>query len=138
MPRKAKGRSDAGNAAQQGGAGQPNGKTATKTEAVLAALRRGMSSPTEIAGFVKSEYGLDISPAHVSNIKSKSGFGRKRRKGGRRPKAAAAAEPAEHRAPARGAGVTANELDMLLQMAKRMGGVRELRNYLDILGRFQG
>ena len=132
--------------AAQGDAGSApaDGGTPTKTEAVMAVLRDGYSSPTEIAAQVKSRYGIVISPSHVSNIKSKNrgkpgGNGRRRgrrRKPGR-PKAAAREEAAP-RPRATSGGLTADELEMLLQVARRMGGLGELRNYLDVLGRFQG
>jgi hypothetical protein len=118
-----------------------NGTKPTKTEAVLALLGEGLSSPSQIANEVLARYGITISPAHVSNIKSKSGIKTGRRRKGRRGRKAKAAvdnQTQKAAAPGRpGAGLTASDLDALLHVAKRMGGLRELRNYLDLLGRFQ-
>ena len=49
-----------------------DGTTATpsKTEAVKEAIAQGMTSPTEIVAHVKSTYGLDVTPNHVSMIKT--------------------------------------------------------------------
>jgi hypothetical protein len=140
----------AGAAAGGAGASAPGGSASTggkmsKTDAVNLALREGITSPSEIASHLKKQYGITISAAHVSNIKSKSkgkpgGNGRRRgrRKGGRPRKVLAA--PAEQAAPRpKGSGgLTAEELTVLLAIAKRMGGLGELRSYLDLVGRFQG
>jgi hypothetical protein len=146
------GTSAAGNAvANPPGSAPAKGEKMTKTKAVRAALSEGVTSPSEIAAFLKDRYNMKISPAHVSNIKSKSkpgGNGRRRGKKklgrprkvvpaqGTTPPAPAAPSPSERRAPA-AVGLTANELDMLLQIAKRMGGFTELGDYLDVLGRYQ-
>ena len=134
----------AGTPSVQGDAGSAtaDGGKLTKTKAVRAALREGYSSPKEIAAHVKERYNIDISPSHVSNIKSKSKQGRNGRRGGKRRKPGrpkgAAGEKTAPRPTAAAGGLTANELDMVLQIARRMGGLNELRNYLDVLGRFRG
>ena len=135
MAKKARAPADTGRA----GAAPADGGKVTKTSAVNAALREGLSSPTQIAAFVKEHYGLDMTPAHVSNIKSKGRTGGNGRKGGRgrKPGRPRAAEGRAPRPSAASGGLTANELEMLLQIARRMGGLQELRTYLDVLGRYQ-
>jgi hypothetical protein len=44
--------------------------TPSKTEAVTEAIKQGMTSPALIAAHVNSTYGLDVTPNHVSMIKT--------------------------------------------------------------------
>ena len=48
----------------------PNTATPSKSEAVKEAIKQGMTSPALIAAHVKSTYGLDVTPNHVSMIKT--------------------------------------------------------------------
>jgi hypothetical protein len=116
-----------------GGVGTGRG---AKTRAVELALRDGLSSPTEIAGYVRDRHGLQITPEHVSAVKAslrKQG----RARGGRRKRAAATAASATQPAPAKRAaangGLSARDLSDLARLAERAGGVDNLRQFLDVL-----
>src|SRR5262249_35804657 len=133
----------AGTDATPSGSHPANGGTPSKTEAVREAIRNGMTSPSEIAAHLQKQYGMRITPGHVSEIQKQSkegGNGRKRRgRRGRRAKAAAApAEPQTAPRPRPSGGLSVEGLNTLLQLAKSVGGIGELRHYLDMLGRFQG
>jgi hypothetical protein len=58
-------RSDHSNQAQEATKALPS-----KKEAVKEAIKQGMTSPKEIAAHVNSTYGLDVTPNHVSMIKT--------------------------------------------------------------------
>jgi hypothetical protein len=121
-----------------------DGTTATpsKTEAVKEAIAQGMTSPTEIVAHVKSTYGLDVTPNHVSMIKTalkrKGTTGRKRgRPKGSTKKAVAkevAPAPAKAVSAAKGGSLTPQDLRLLTTLARQAGGIAQLRDYLDVLG----
>jgi hypothetical protein len=126
----------------EAGAGQQARKPATKKEAVQLALAAGVSSPTEIAAYVKQTFDVDITPAHASNIK---GILKRQKKAGgkkagtaRKKKAQQAVEQPEH--PIRtkptppAAGLTAQDLILLADLAARVGGFERLRQFVDALG----
>src|SRR4051794_39172009 len=46
-------------------------KRGDKPRAVKRALAKGMTSPSEIADYLRREQGIEITPGHVTNIKSK-------------------------------------------------------------------
>jgi hypothetical protein len=113
---------------------------ANKTEAVRLALAAGVSSPTEIAQHIKAQYGMDITPAHVSTIKGnlkRAKKGKKRgRKPGRKPAAASPVAPqAAEPARASSSGLTAKDLVSLIDMARRAGGFDVLQEFVQILKR---
>jgi hypothetical protein len=58
-------------------------QSVTKSEAVRRAIAAGKAMPNEGVAYIKETFGLDLSPAHFSNIKSTTG-GKKKRPG--RPK----------------------------------------------------
>ena len=112
--------------------------TPSRREAVREAIANGMSSPTEIAAHLKTAYGLDITTAHVSTIKTalKKKKKRKGRKPGRKAKAEkqAAKEPvAKPVPPAKEGGLTAQDLRLLTELASKAGGFSRLREFIDVL-----
>jgi hypothetical protein len=113
---------------------------ANKTEAVGLAMAAGVSSPTEIAVYVKDQYGLTITPAHVSTIKGNLKRARRKKKPGRKSgrKAASAGASAPRstpQAPAGEAGLTTKDLTSLIEMARRAGGFDVLHEYVEVLRR---
>jgi hypothetical protein len=125
------------------GAGQQAAKPATKKEAVQLALAAGVSSPTEIAVYVKRTFNVDMTPEHVSTIKGilkrpKKGAGKKAGPG-RKKKAQQSAEqpqqpPARTRTASPAAGPTAQDLILLAELAARAGGFERLRQFVAALG----
>jgi hypothetical protein len=93
---------------------------------------------------VGREYGITISPNHISNIKS--GLGKKSSKKGKKHKHAAAqavtASPAHNGAGDRGSyaqeqqagGVSLSDIEVAQQLAERVG-VRELHALIDLVAR---
>ncbi|WP_165232735.1 thioesterase [Aquisphaera insulae] len=63
---------------------------ASKTDAIRMAMAAGFDSPQAGSAYIKSEFGLDVSPQHFSSTKSqlKSKEGEARGKPGRKPNAA--------------------------------------------------
>ncbi len=111
--------------------------TPSKKQAVREALANGITSPTEIASHLKSAYGLDITTNYVSVIKGELGVTKKhKRKPGRKPKVKQVAvteitvEPAS--AP-KANGLTLEDLRSLAELARRVGGFTQLREFIDVL-----
>ncbi len=55
-----------------------NGETISKSEAVRRALAEGWTKPTEGILFIKTMFGIDMSPSHFSNIKTTEVGGKKK------------------------------------------------------------
>jgi hypothetical protein len=97
-----------------------------------------VDSPTEIARHVKKEYGLKLTPKHVSTIKGnlKKAGKKPGRKPGRKPAAAAQAtsQPTKP-SSSRGGGLTTQDLAALIELAGRAGGFDVLQQYVEVLKR---
>jgi len=131
-------------AASGEGASQQSPKPATKQEAVRLALAAGVNSPTEIAAYVKRTFDIDITTAHVSNIKGILNRGKKGGKKagpGRKKKAQQPVEqpeqPTRTKPTPAAAGLTAQDLILLAELAARAGGFERLREFVDALGGFR-
>jgi hypothetical protein len=133
----------AGEGQPAAGAGQQAAKPATKKEAVQLALAAGVSSPTEIAVYVKRTFNLDMTPEHVSTIKGilnrpKKGAGKKagtaRKKKAQQPAKQPQQPPARTRTAPPAAGLTAQDLILLAELAARAGGFERLRQFVAALG----
>jgi hypothetical protein len=120
-----------------------------KTQAVQEVLKLHITSPVKIADYLKKEYGLDITAAHVStikgNLKRRKGTGKRGRPKGSTKKAIAeaaataaaalVATTAAKAAPApKAGGLTPSDLRTLSDMAHKAGGFGQLREYLEVLG----
>ena len=71
----------------------PAGETITKTEAVKRALAAGKDQPKDAVGWIKEQYGLDMTTQQFSTAKfqaNKKAGGEPKGKPGRKPRAAAA------------------------------------------------
>jgi hypothetical protein len=129
-------------ATAEAGAGQQATRPATKKEAVQLALAAGVNSPIEIVAYVKRTFDVDMTPEHVStikgNLKREKQAGAKKAGPGRKKKAQQPVEQPEH--PARtkptpaAAGLTAQDLILLAELAARAGGFERLRQFVDALG----
>jgi hypothetical protein len=139
MPRKRSAGSEASPKAASNGTQQTT--PANKTEAVVEALAAGITSPTEIASYIKGHFGLTITPAHVSTIKGNLKRARKgKKKAGRNParKPAPAGQSAAtvtKPAPRSEGGLTAKDLASLLDMARKAGGFDVLQEFVEVLRR---
>jgi hypothetical protein len=115
-------------------------KPATKQEAVRLAMEAGVTSPTEIARYVKDHFGMEMTAQHASTAKGILLRTKKVKKGkpGRKPgkKRTEQAGPAAARpiTPSREVGLTPHDLRLLSEMARRAGGFQQLRDFLDVLG----
>ena len=113
----------------------------TKQDAVKEAMKAGIKSPTEIAGWVKRTFGMDMTPAHVSTVKGilkREKEAKKQKKARPQTRSSESAEPTAaaslHAAPASsGPGLTTQDLRALVEMADRVGGVNHLAEFLDVL-----
>jgi hypothetical protein len=111
---------------------------ANKKEAVRLAMAAGVSSPTEIAVFVKKTFGLDMTVAHVNTVKGqlkrekngKKTRGKPGRKPGRPSTRVLMATPASTEVQP---VLTLDELRTLKELAGRVGGVGGLQPFLDLL-----
>jgi hypothetical protein len=132
------------NGAAAEGTDRKEGATpATKQEAVRLALAAGIRSPTEIAGYVKRTFGMEMTPAHVSTVKGflkrkKKAKKQKTRGGKKRAEAQAdRAVPAPSKtkpaAQTQASGLTPGDLSALVEMAQRAGGIERLVEYLEVL-----
>jgi hypothetical protein len=128
-------RSDQSDQAQEGTKATPS-----KTEAVKEAISQGMTSPKEIAAHVNSTYGLDVTPNHVSMIKTAlkrkgtNGDKRGRPKGSTKKAIAKDVAPSKAVPATKRTGLTPQDLRLLSDLARRAGGIAQLREYLDVLG----
>jgi hypothetical protein len=107
----------------------------TKKDAVIEALGKGMTSPSEIAEHINKTYGLNITPGHVSTVKGqlakgKDGKGKPGRKKGKRGRKPRGAKPAAAAAAPARRGLTLEELTTLRQLKERAGGTEQLNAYL--------
>src|SRR4051794_29340935 len=63
---------------------------ATKTDAIRMAIAGGFGGPQEGSGYVRSQFGMDVSPQHFSStksqLKSKMLEGKPSARSGRKPK----------------------------------------------------
>ena len=115
-----------------------------KTHLVEEALKQKITAPQKISEHLMKEYGVDITPAHVStikgNLKKRKGTKRGRPKGSTKKAiaeaaAAAAAAVVAKAIPApKAGGLTLNDLRTLNEMARKAGGYGQLRELLDVLG----
>ncbi len=110
-------------------------RPATKTEAVRQALLAGISTPVEIAAYIRRMFGFEISSPHISTVKcqikrdarASKPARRPARKPGRPPtKAIAETPPRDDAEP----GLTLDELSALKDLVARVGGVNRLQAYL--------
>jgi hypothetical protein len=130
MPRKA---SKAMNNNPSNGGDKPS----SKKEAVRRALAAGVDSPTEMVGWIKDKFNMDITPGHAKTAKGTILRGRKGGKGKRGRKGRRAGRPAQ--APAavsrasEEAGLSPQELRGLVELAHRVGGIDQLKEFLDVL-----
>jgi hypothetical protein len=115
-------------------------QSVTKREAVRQVLERhGKDTmPQEICRLVKAEFGLDLTTAHASNIKSTLGHkkskrrGGGRRKGGRRAAAAPQLQVAARTSKGSGRGITASEVAAVQVLINQLGA-DELKRLIDVL-----
>lgn len=93
------------------------------------------AKPKEIVDAMKSQ-GMDVSPAFVSTIKSKSATGgnkKKKARGGGRPKAPRAAASASTARAGGGGELSVNQLVKAKKLADELGGVANARAVLEAL-----
>jgi hypothetical protein len=115
-------------------------KPANKQDAVRLALEAGVTSPTQIGGYVKEHFGLEMTAAHASTAKGILLRTRKVKKGkpgprpGNKRAEQASPTPARTATPSTEAGLTPHDLRLLSEMARRAGGFQRLREYVDLLG----
>lgn len=98
----------------------------SKSDAVRKAVAEGWTKPAEGAMFVKTMYGIEISPSHFSNIKSTLRLGKKRRgrpPGGKnRVKAEAQPVPAPSTRAARtSGGIEIEAIAQVKELVNRVG-----------------
>jgi hypothetical protein len=123
-------------AAGNGLSGEASGLPKDKTQAVKMALRAGVKSPMEIADYVKTRYGMDITPNYVSVIKGKM----KRRRKARGKAEHAQEEGQEKASPRAGAsksGLSPEDIVELAGLARKAGGYDKLREFLTALNRMK-
>src|SRR5262249_1972703 len=115
--------------------------TVTKREAVKQVLERhGKDTmPTDICRLVKAEFGLDLTTAHASNIKStlghtkrKGAAGRGRSKGGRRAAAKPQLQTAARTSSRARHGITSSEVEAVKVLMSQLGAT-ELKRLIDVL-----
>lgn len=117
-------------------ASQAATETIGKSEAVRRAIAAGKAMPNEGVAYIKETFGLDLSPAHFSNIKSTTG-GKKKRPG--RPKGSKSKSKAEElvvavpRAAARSNG--AIEIQAIQQVKELVNklGVPAVKTLVDMV-----
>jgi hypothetical protein len=102
----------------------------TKQEAVRRALSElgNDAKPTEIKGFVKERFGIEMTTDHISTAKSDI-----RRKAGRKGKSVAKKPPQVQSAAAKGSGKTDIPLEDILSIKDLVGrlGAEPLRTLID-------
>ena len=125
---------NAGTGANGQGAGGGSEQPADKTQAVKAALRDGLKSPTEIANHVRTKYGMAITPNYVSVIKGKMKRSKKRKGKGKRSQAGgqALAAPA-HAVTGAKRGLSPEDIVELADLARKAGGYEKLQKFLNAL-----
>ncbi|QEH35540.1 hypothetical protein OJF2_40920 [Aquisphaera giovannonii] len=114
-----------------------SGKTITKAEAVRQALSAGMDAPGDIADFLKSQFGLEMSKPMVSAYKS---LAKKKAEAtmvklprGRKPRAAVEGYLAPPRIEAKGDRDLLNALEAMKPLVATLG-VEKVKRLAELLG----
>ena len=105
------------------GNGEPVEKLTNKAEAIRRALAKlgNKAMPTEIQGFIKTNFGVEMTTTVISVYKSK--LVKKKGKPGRKPKVVGAtAEPAPQRAMH--GGVSFKDMRLVKEISDRLGPAR--------------
>ena len=105
------------------GNGQVHEKLTNKAEAIRRALAKlgNKAMPTEIQGFIKTNFGVEMTTKVISVYKSK--LIKKKGKPGRKPKEAGAVSEAAPKPVAQG-GVTFKDLRIVKEIRTRLGPAR--------------
>ena len=122
---------------------QANGESISKLEAVRRSLEElgNDAMPAALKDHIQKTFGLSMSPNHISNCKTLLVTkGRKGKRRGRKPKAAAEAVQ-EVAAPAavvavtvRGGGITLDDIRAIKELSGRLGSAR-VRELVDLVAR---
>jgi hypothetical protein len=121
-------------------------RPSTKKDAIRRALADGVLMPRAIAQYALDEFGMKITPQHISAVKGElkreAATGRKKGRPGRKPRTEApavkhAARSTLQPASSQGIGLTAQDLASLADIAERAGGLDQLQEVLAILKRLR-
>jgi len=112
-----------------------------KRTLVVEALSLGITMPRKVSEWMLATHGVEITPAHVStlkgNLKNESA-GKPRGKPGRKPRsktdpAVTPLEPSPE--PPKSSRLSLADLDTLVDLARKVGGVAKLHSFLDSVKR---
>lgn len=112
----------------------PAEPTITKSEASRRAIAEGLTNAAEAVAFIKSKFGLDMSPAHFAAVRSgeKKKTGETKAKPGPKPKAAVESAHPVATKKADGEGDLLASLETLKPLIAQLGAAK-VRRLVDLL-----
>jgi hypothetical protein len=118
---------------------EPAGTTISKSEAARQAIAAGLDSPEEATNFIRKQFGIEMSKAHFSAVKSqvkaKAAEGTPAPKGkpGRKPKAASGDVTLPTKPRAAGETALIESLETLKPLIAHYGATK-VKRLVDLLG----